>query len=285
MSKKSSGKILNTILNITASFLLVFAIIISYAGYLADNIVSSPQFCTSQIEENQISQKVYDSLKLNLDLRYNSTAIPSEVYLNAITTEWLDNSIKEQILSSYRQFDNPDEVYSADYTALEQSLTEYFEKYADENNVLKDDVYEKKLEDTITEAKSLVSNAYDVYKLETMKKANIWSKVKKVRDILNKILPLCIVGIVILIIILILLKNPIYWIGASLFADGFILTVPSALILSSSLIMRFSIKEPAIYSVVTSAMTSLTKTVMTAGIIMIVISLIMITSDIIINKK
>lgn len=285
MSKKSSGKTVNILLSIMASFLLVFAVIISYAGYLAGNIVSSPQFCISQIEEQQILQKVYDSLKSKLDLRYNSTAIPSEVYLNAITPEWLDSSIKEQVSSSYEQFDNPNATYSPDYTALEQSLTEYFEKYAGENNILKDEVYEKKLADTITEAKSLVNSSYDVYKLETMKKANIWNKVKKARDIVSKALPLCIIAMAILILILILLKNPIYWIGVSLFADGIILTIPTAWILSSSFIMRFSIKDPAIYSVVTGAMTSVTETVMTTGIIMTIISIIMITADIIIKRN
>ncbi len=278
---------LKFILSMFISLFLIFGIIVTYIGYLGKYLLSSSDFCISQIENTNIAQTVYDNLELTFDSQYSTTAIPAEVYMDCIDVEWIENTMKEHVYSSYSLLQGTAEqvAYSPDYTELEASITQYFEEYAQQNNYQKDEVYNQKLTQSIENAKTIINNSTDIYKLEVMKKANIWSKAGKLKNIIEKIVPVCTISVIVLIVILILFKNPVYWIGTSLFASGAILTVPTVWVLASSVIRSFSIKEVAIYTVVTGAMTQLTEIVMISGIIMLVIGIIMIISGIIMNRK
>ncbi len=284
MSKKSNG-IVNTILNLVVSFLMVFVIMATTVCFVGNYLTSSPEFCINQVEKTNISQTVYNTMKRNFETQYSTTAIPPEVYLDVIDKEWIENAIIKQIEVTYSLISGESRIsYSPDYSALEASITDYFEKYAEENNYVKDDLYNKKLAQTIENTKISINNSVDVYKLETMKRANIWSKVGKLGKTIDEIFPVCIIAMVVLLILLIVLKNPIYWLGTSLFTSGTIFTVPCAWVLTSSVIQRFTIKEVSIYTIVTSAMTSLTELVLSIGIVMLVSALIMIISGIILER-
>ena len=71
-------------------------------------------------------------------------------------------------------------------------------------------------------------------------------------------------------LLLLLLRNG-YWIGTGCFSAGALLTAGGAAVLCSGVIRRFVLKEAAVYAVFTGTMTALTRMVLFAGIVLLVL--------------
>ncbi|MFR4476517.1 MAG: hypothetical protein ACLT3Y_04440 [Ruminococcus callidus] len=106
--------------------------------------------------EQDAARKVYDALKSQFETEYNATAVPADVYLDALSADWLEDAMKQQVTDSYQ---NPADKTVPDFSALEQSITDYFERYAAENHCEKDSTYDTKLAQTIQNAEHTIQDA------------------------------------------------------------------------------------------------------------------------------
>lgn len=252
---QSVGK---TLVQLLLSLVLIFSILAAVAGGIGVFLTASPSLLLSQLERQQAPAKTRSALESYYQTEYNATAVPPEVYLDVLSENWLRDAMELKITAAYDQLHGKDTAAQPDYSALEQSITDYFETYAAENGYEKDDSYTQKLENTIQDAEKKVDSVIDVYHLGTLEKAGIWHKVQ----VLSKPLWLLFGGGVVLTLVLaavlLALRNyPLYWIGSGLFTDGVLLTLPAAAILGSGVISRFSLKDAAVYSVFTGTMKAL----------------------------
>ncbi|WP_294403538.1 hypothetical protein [uncultured Ruminococcus sp.] len=252
---QSVGK---TLVQLLLSLVLIFSILAAVAGGIGVFLTASPSLLLSQLERQQAPAKTRSALESYYQTEYNATAVPPEVYLDVLSENWLRDAMELKITAAYDQLHGKNTAAQPDYSALEQSITDYFETYAAENGYEKDDSYTQKLENTIQNAEKKVDSVIDVYHLGTLEKAGIWHKVQ----VLSKPLWLLFGGGVVLTLVLaavllVLRNHPLYWIGSGLFTDGVLLTLPAAAILGSGVISRFSLKDAAVYSVFTGTMKAL----------------------------
>ena len=252
---QSVGK---TLVQLLLSLVLIFSILAAVAGGIGVFLTASPSLLLSQLERQQAPAKTRSALESYYQTEYNATAVPPEVYLDVLSENWLRDAMELKITAAYDQLHGKNTAAQPDYSALEQSITDYFETYAAENGYEKDDSYTQKLENTIQNAEKKVDSVIDVYHLGTLEKAGIWHKVQ----VLSKPLGLLFGGGVVLTLVLaavllVLRNHPLYWIGSGLFTDGVLLTLPAAVILGSGVISRFSLKDAAVYSVFTGTMKAL----------------------------
>lgn len=255
------------IFSIIFSIILVFAVDASCAVLLTQNMISSPEFCISQVESTDTYESVYNSIIKKFSDNYSESSIPVSVYQKSFSKIWVKNAINEQIISSFQQFENENAVNTTEYTEISQNITEYFEEYAHEKHVVKDEKYDKRLSEEIASAEKIVSSMTDVYQLETMKRSGIWSKISKLRNIITEIKPFCIAAVVVLVIILIILRSPVYWTGTAFFAAGLIIIIPSAYLMITSAVMKFSVKEYTVYNLVTGTLNTVINNTFISGIL------------------
>lgn len=264
---------------------MVLVLIISSILLFANYLLSSPDFLIEQVEKSNTFDSVYQSLIEKYENESNATAIPSEVYTSVISKEWITIAVKNYIFYLYEPSEQKNKSDMIDFTEIEKSITAYFEKYADENNVVKDNVYEQKLSDVISKTKKDIIYTVDVYRSEVLRESDLINKIFYFRTYVEKFLVVSIVAILILIIILILLKNPLYWIGTSLFSSGLLLAVPTAYLSITSYVMNFSIKDYVIFNLVTETLSTTIYIFLNTGIILSLIGAIMIVLRLIIEKR
>lgn len=258
------------VLRVLLAILLTFSIIgvcLSVMGYL---ILKSPDYLIAQVDKTNTYENAFNSIIKKFDDNYNATSIPVEVIKQTVTPEWTRNAIDGKIRAAFGQIDDETVQGSNDYSAISDVITKYFEEYAHEKHAIKDEVYKNKLAESIEYTTKTVSSSIDVYRLDTMMEAGIWSKVGRVRSAIPYIMNGCIGLTIVLTILLILLKRPVYWLGTTLFASGLIMVLPATYVKMSDLIMRFSLKEYTTFTLVTGTMNDMVQTVLIAGICMTV---------------
>ncbi|MCD8219173.1 MAG: hypothetical protein LUC50_02125 [Ruminococcus sp.] len=257
------------VLRLVLSFLLVFTLLGALLGTVGAFVAGSPALLLSEIHTQNAAEKVHNSLQTKFETQYNTTAVPAEVYMDVLTTQWLETVIEEQVQSAYAQMHQGTEKTAIDFTPLEESITAYFEAFAEENDYEIDDTYMEKLEEITENAESAVESAVDVYHFQTMQRAGILNRVTGLFRLLLAAAVGCgIVSLALILRLVLLRDHPCYWIGASLFADGVLLLIPAAVILTTGVIQQFALKETAVYAVVTGTMNVLTKAMLITGIVL-----------------
>lgn len=126
------------------------------------SVLCGPSQLISQMHRHDAGQKVYDSLNTRFQNDYNTTAVPAEVYMDTISVDWLEQCMENKVTALYGKGSG-----DIDFSALESSITDYFEKYAEENNCAKDDTYNEKLRETIDNGEKVISDATDLLRTET----------------------------------------------------------------------------------------------------------------------
>lgn len=270
---KNKG-ILRMILSLVISVLLVFTLLGTLGLFFASHVAKSPDFAEKQLSLNGSYENIYEALNKKYDEISVQTSVPADVYKECITKNWVFDAVSEQVRFTYRLLDDENAVKETDYSLFDEKITAYFEKYAAENHVSKDDVYNQRLASTIENAKAVTDSVIDVFHIEAVKKTSLWPAALKYRPLLEKALYAALAADLVLIVLLVILKNPVYWTGASLFASGALVTVPCAYVLASGMIMKFTIKEYTVFTLITGTMKSVVTTALTAGLIMLVAGLV-----------
>lgn len=278
--------LLRVLLTILLTFTVLGTLISSYAGYL----LSSPQVCITQIEKQNVAEKVYDNIESYFTSQYQTTAIPPETYLDVITEDWVADQLANRVRSEYERLNNADSLYHLDMTDLEIAVTQFFSDYAEEINYPKDAVYEEKLQETIEKARAELTAQLDVYHFTTMQNANILQKFIGKQNYLWLLCGGCGILSVLLLVILVLLERKgewgkFYFPGCALLMNGVFLTVPTAWILATSYFSGLAIKVPAVYAAFTGVLYHCTRVGLAAGIVLLVLGLAAVSGSTIAKRR
>ncbi|WP_295093476.1 hypothetical protein [Ruminococcus sp.] len=270
---------ITSVLRILVCILMVFAIIGTVGVIMADKLYT-PEYLISQADKTNTYENAYNSLMKRFSDNYSVSNIPKEVYVKSFSFEWMKASIDEKIRSNFE-----DRAAEIDCTEAEKCITEYFEEYAHEKHVIKDETYEAKLAEAVSNAQKTALNEVDVYSLDVMNRAGIIRKLSAAVSLARKNKYACFGALLVLLIIIIMLKKPVYWAGTALFASGIILAVPTTIVIAKHMIEKFSLKSFTTYTLVTGTLNSIAGILQKTGFIILATGIIFILIYCIFSRK
>ncbi len=278
------------IVRIILTVLLSFCI----AGYIlfsaADSILSLPKVYTDIIQDEKLADKAYDAIESDFKKQYNTTAIPAEVYMEAIDPQWLEKEMCKRAEIYIDYIDGKEADYLTDYSTLEKSITDFFNEYAESINYKPDDAFDKKLDETIVNAESIIENRMDAFYMNTLKSNGYLDKIQKYKPILT-ILNWTLYGLfMILIVVLILIERTkswrrLYWSGTGFFCGGMLGLIPCIYALCTNVINSFAVKDPIIFTAVTNLLENGLQRIMSKSVLFIVLGIIIIILNAVFCKK
>ncbi|MBR1555348.1 MAG: hypothetical protein IJ644_08160 [Oscillospiraceae bacterium] len=260
---------------IILTFLLVFLCIGTELSFLIQHNFLTYKAFETVANQQALDEKAYSALESYFKSRANSTGIPPEVYLDAITQEDMKQGIHSSISSAYGYlyqnvtfgsgYDaDPPVPLIMDFTELEVSITEFFNQYADENGYEKDEVFQQKVQSAIDEAETKILYTADVFRFGTIYEHGWLAKLRKFLDIFRKLMTvLCIASAVILLCLILCCKGRfselLYWLGLIGVISGLLISVPCLYLLRTDYFSAFVVKDLQIYSAVTGYLQYITK--------------------------
>ena len=282
MKNKGTARI---ILSIVFSVLLVFCIIGTAVISFACSAAGSPDYLKVRLEKCGTAESVYNDLMKKYDELSVRTSVPADVYKSAVSEQWVSDAVFGQVDYIFALMEDENAQPSADYSAFDEKITEYFEQYAAEKHVIKDDIYDQRLQASVDNARSVTASVIDVFHFETVRKTSLWPVAVKYRPLLNTLRTYAFIADADLLVLLIIFGSPVYWTGVSLFSAGVISAAPSAYVLASGLIMKFTIKDYTVFTLITETLKSIVSSALIFGISSFVLGLILITVSVTAVKK
>lgn len=246
------------------SVLLVFSLIGFTSLFTFNFIALSESTYISASDENDVPQKAHDEIEAYFRHSQDYSGIPADVYMSALPVESvkdiIDSKISKVISLYVKRTDiELDTVSDHDYTALKKSITDYFNKFAKENNVKVDNEYKTQLKNTIETAKTEIESFADVYMFNEIGKTSL---LKKAKDIYPDLTPATYaLGALSLLFILIIMAFCLkrtglgcYWVSISAISASVIMLVPTLILKLSGFTDKLIVDNESIYSAVTGAM-------------------------------
>ena len=275
--------------------LLTIILTFCIAGFIGvsnvKNAISDSTIYTDIVEKEDLPEKILETLQSDFEKEYNTTMIPAEVYMNVITADWIETAMKQNITAVTEIMTGANSLaFNPDYTALEKSISDYFYEYAESINYEPDEIFDEKLQETIDNAESKINSRIDAFYFQTLSENGIISKICTIYPYITYGMILLLALAIIIIVVLIMLDENggwrrIYFPGTAFFCGGAIMAVPSAYLLLSGTIQNFSIKDPVVFTAITSLIESLTEKVLLNGVYLGGFGLAVIIICIAFNKK
>lgn len=288
------------ILNLILSILMVFSLLGTVGLSFVKNHLLNETTYTQNSEKNNIPQMAYDEINTYFTNSTDYSRIPADVYMSAISEEDVKSiiNLKIQWLFDYITAENSktsvERIDYSYYSALEKSITDYFEEFAKENNVEVDEAYNTQLQNTIDTAISEIDNYTDIYLIDLIEKTGAIEKVRKYYNLINILMYVCIAVTVLCAAIIVILTrkriaNTLYWLSISGICMSIIMLIPTLWLKISGVTNKLIIRNKCVYSAYTGFLSnsigSLLTTVMTILVISTVILIIAIVISKFTNKK
>lgn len=288
------------ILNLILSILMVFSLLGTVGLSFVKNHLLNETTYTQNSEKNNIPQMAYDEINTYFTNSTDYSRIPADVYMSAISEEDVKSiiNLKIQWLFDYITAENSktsvERIDYSYYSALEKSITDYFEEFAKENNVEVDEAYNTQLQNTIDTAISEIDNYTDIYLIDLIEKTGAIEKVRKYYNLINILMYVCIAVTVLCAAIIVILTrkriaNTLYWLSISGICMSIIMLIPTLWLKISGVTNKLIIRNKCVYSAYTGflsdSINSLLTTVMTILVISTVILIIAIVISKFTNKK
>ena len=264
--------------------------VVGYIGLSAAGTFFSEDVYIDIINEEDLAGKARTALEKDFQAEYNTTMIPPEIYMNEITPEWTVKSMCESAQTAVAYITNADFARETDYTALEESITAYFHEYAESIGYEPDEVFEEKLSETITNAENKIESRMDAFYMQTLEKNGILQKASKAYPYYTYGLFGMSAVILVLLVTLILLDRKggwrrVYFAGTGFFCGGALVAIPAAYLLLSDKISRFAVKEPVVYTAITSLLEACTEKALIKAAFYGIMGLAMIIAAVALNRK
>lgn len=260
---------------IILTFLLIFLLIGTELSILIQHKALTYQTFETIVSQQALDEKSYSALETYFNSRANSTGIPADVYLNAVTQEDMKQAILSSVSEAVEHMHShigDGFVISMDFTELEKSVTEFFNQYADQNGYEKDEVFNQKVQANIQEAETKILYTADTFKFQTIYEHGWFDTIRKFLDIFRTVMTvLCICTAVILILLILCCKGNfselLYWLGLSELISGLLISVPCLYLLKSNYFSAFVVKDIQIYAAVTGYLNYITNRISIAFMI------------------
>ncbi len=279
------------LLSIITSVFLVFILITSSAVILMDINFSSGNLKEMAVK-NELSSKIYTDINKYYSDKYNTTGIPADVYMDALSEAYITSFVNAYIDSAFDSLENDGKLILnyPENKKLEENLEKFFIDFAEKNNYKKDDKFELKLRNTKDTAYTTIGSYCDVYKFSAMSDHGILPKFAKIYShrVVGTIAVVAAAFIIIILLIIINHKKKttvMYWCGISALSASFIGGIPSIYLLATKYFDSFSIKQAPVFTAFTSVMYKFTEAFTAVNIAYFVISISMIVTFGIIHDK
>ncbi|MBR2283235.1 MAG: hypothetical protein IJ874_02290 [Ruminococcus sp.] len=247
------------------------------------------------VRENNVGDKIYSELEKHWKSRYYTTGVPAEVYLDAVSPEWLEELAEDGIYQGFGMLDGTNLSSEISVTIpsilnayglkrnqeLEDSISGFFSSYADENGIEKDEAYEDSVNRAISSAFNVINSNVDVYKFTALKEHGVIKKAAKAYGLLFKGMLAAGAAALVLVLLLMLVNRKsvftvLYWFGISCIVSGVLGAAPCVYLLASDYFSSFSIKQAQIYTAYTASMSSFTAAFMATMIAVTVVGIAMV---------
>lgn len=277
------------IIRLLLTIILSFCVV-GYIGLSAAGTLFSEDVYIDIINEEDLAGKARTALEKDFQAEYNTTMIPAEVYMDVITPEWTVKSMCESAQTAVAYITNADFARETDSAALEESITAYFHEYAESIDYEPDEVFDEKLSETIENAETKINSRLDAFYMQTLKDNGILGKAAKVHPYM--VIASWAMGAVILVLLvtLILLDRKggwrrVYFAGTGFFCGGALVAVPAAYLLLSDKISGFAVKDPVVYTAITSLLEACAEKALIKAAFYGIMGLAMIIAAVALNKK
>ncbi len=266
-------------MSVVIALLLIFGCLGLTAGGILKFRAVKPQTALKLVESEQLAQKVHDNLESYYKTQENVSGISADTYADAISTEALTPIIRAYIENGFGYVNRSrnDISVSADFTELENDVTAFFVRYANENGYERDSTFDAKVKETIEAAKSNILSACDIYRFRTLSDANFLGKLRTVASWADYLLigSVLILALLMLVLSILYRKEPAmlcYWGGTAVLVSSVLMLIPALYLQGTRWFDRFAVKEDAVFAAVTGYLYTMTGTVITAAIIGIVLA-------------
>ena len=249
------------------SVLLVFSLIGFTATFNFNFFALSESTYIAASDDNDVPQKVHDEIETYFTHSEGYSGIPADVYMSSLSVEnvkaIIDSKIHRVISDYVKKTDAEfDSLSGYDYSALKKSITDYFTKFAKDNNVKIDKEYKEQLKNTISTAINEIESFADIYMFKEVSKTSLLQKTRNIYpDLTPATYALCALSILfILILMAVCLKRVglgCYWVGVSAMCSAAIMLVPTLWIKFSGFTDGIIVTNPGISSAVTGAVANI----------------------------
>lgn len=254
------------------SVLLVFSVMAALLSLTAVNYANEDRLI-QLVKDRNITFMVNSELEKYFSDKAHTTEIPAEIYMDAISEDYLDSIIESKIRGGFAVlsrsgYDAPD-IANAE---MEENLDSFYSDYAKKIGYKIDEKYEKKLQSSKDSAYKTIEEYCDVFKFGALSKHGVLKKVTPVYIRLGSMLGVSIVSSVILAVILLLVNlkgasAAVYWLGASSLIAGILGAAPCIYLLCTDYFSSFTIKQAQIYTAYTGTMDMATRGFLTYSVI------------------
>lgn len=275
---------LSYIFSFIISILLIFTLIGSVGCITVGNFATKENL-TELAEINDLSSIAYKELNKYFTEKYAETGIPADVYMSTLSEEYLGQVIEDKINYGFMALETGNAVYDGIpvNSALEKSITSFFENYASEtgyNISDENDPYYSKLATAKKQASAAIEEYCDVFKFNALVKHGVIQKVKPLYTKLPIITIICL-GVSAFLILLLLVCNfkrvrdSVYWIASAAVSAGILGCIPCVYMLNTDYFSAFTIKQAQIYTAYTSAMKLFTQNILTGCVCLVIAAIVL----------
>lgn len=245
--------------NLILSVILIFSLLGAEGVAFAKYRVFNEQVCIDAVESNDVTGKVLDSIEKYFENSSNYSRIPSDVYMSAVDENLVKKAVEAKITGIFSYIKGEtDEISESeiDFTELEKSIDDYFNEFAEKNNVEINDDFKSQLSKTIETAESEIDDFTDVFMLSYIKKTGALSKVRKIYGMLDVAMIVTAVAAIVCVILIFVMNLKkksyfLYWLSASVICSSAIAFIPGLYIRFSGYVKGLVIRNDYIYSAVT----------------------------------
>ncbi len=250
------------------SIILVFSMIVFGVCSAMNFMILNENKYKDVVEKENIPQIVSGEIEKYFDNSMDYSGIPADVYMSALSESDIKEMIENKIGNVFLKYIKNDDdnvdfdelIFSGhDYTKMEENITSFFDKFAEENNVKKDDAFEKQLKNTIDTAKNEIESYCDVYMMQLVHKTGVMDMV---RNHYYDLTPATyFFGGLALVLMLMLLAFYVrriglgcYWIGISTICAGVLTMIPTLIVKLTGYTDRLAVGNKSVYTAMTSVM-------------------------------
>ena len=266
--------------NVLLTFLLVFLLLgCGLTAFVRTQVLNAETFSVVTAQEG-LADKAYSSLETYFKTRANSTGIPAEVFTDVMDRDELEKAINASVGQAfdYLSGKTAEFGFTMDFTALEQSVQTFFSSYAEENNVVKDKVYEEKVASVIAEAEAEILFVADTFKLTMMYEKGWLGTARHYLTYLGMAQTACLIGLAVVLVLLLLcnlrqISHMLYWCGTAGLTASLLLLAPCIYVTATDYFAGFAIKDPQIFAAVVGFLELLVSRAQTMAIIVLAVSI------------
>lgn len=287
------------VLNLILSIILIFSLLGGGAAVFAKQYLLSSDTFIAVSDKKEIPQKAYDEINDYFTKSEAYSGIPADVYMSAVTVDYVKSLIDVNIMNMFTyiyavgegELDEHDfrDTNGVDFEQLEKNVTDYFDKFAKENNVEVNDEYTAQLQKTIDTAKSEIMNITDIYMINLIDETGVISKVRNLYKYIDPVIYACI-GLAILCVVLIAVfsrkrvGNIFYWISTSVICMAVLGLIPTLYLKFSGITDRLIVRNECVYAAFTGLFADIIGILIFAEIIILAVGAVLLIIGMLASK-